>query len=451
MTEQPIYKDLNGKELFKFVLDNLKAMHLRGVVQVVESFNNPQDTYDTIHITGSNGKGSTANALKDVLVESGRTVGFYTSPHLIHPNERIRVNNKPISDEDFERIGKKILDRMDELGLYDPKRLSGVLPLVAYLYFAEQGVDIALIEVGIGGRTDMTNVINPLVSVITNVSLDHTEMLGKYIHEIAYNKGGIIKFKRPVVLGTDEEVTVKTISLITEQLQSQLYIRNRDFEVSSRALTQKGQTFVYTTLGNDGEHEKSLAVTLEGLHGEFQVDNMAGVLKTLEILNELGYNMSEEVILEGLRKSTWGGRFEYLNENVILDGSHNEAGILALHKTLTERHPNDEFVVVYSNIITKDYKTLIDFMDDNFKNIKEVIFTEVPTNKRLDCKELYLLSKQDTKMCVPIVLDALELAKKHAKNGEKILIFGSLYLATQVKLCIEEGFTFQGVGELALV
>ncbi|RUM89571.1 MAG: bifunctional folylpolyglutamate synthase/dihydrofolate synthase [Thermodesulfatator sp.] len=294
---------------------------------VLKALGDPQNSYPTIHVAGSNGKGSVCAAISSVLQEAGYKVGFYSSPHLFRLNERFRLNMTPVPDPE-------LLDLINEVGALAEAGFElsyfEFTTAMAFLWFARKGVQVAVMETGLGGRLDATNVIKPLVSVITNISLEHQTYLGDTIEAIAGEKAGIIKQNVPVILGNINSRAEPVITKRAMDKKSPLRRLGREFDVvlhqGSNLFDFSGQVFKL--------HRLSF-----GLHGRHQVENAAVAMATLEILREKGFDLPENIVQKGIKNTAWPGRTELLtNEKVavLLDGAHNEAGVEALLKFLKD-------------------------------------------------------------------------------------------------------------------
>ena len=265
---------------------------LERIFQACKSLGHPERQFRSIHIAGTNGKGSIIAMLHSVLMEAGYKVGRFTSPHLIRVNERFVIGEEEIADEELEEILAPLLTKE---GIRGSLTFFELCTLVAFLYFAKHQVDIALIEVGLGGRLDSTNIITPLISVITEISLDHIEILGPDLASIAREKGGIIKYKTPVVCGTSDPLARKVIEEIAIEKEAPIY----------PVQTPK------TLLGGffDWKKYRKLQTNLLGAH---QIRNAGIALTTLEILVDKGYLIREQSIRRGLISVKWPGRLEWL-------------------------------------------------------------------------------------------------------------------------------------------
>lgn len=298
---------------------------LERISAILNLLGNPQDKLKCIHVAGTNGKGSVCAMTSSVLAQKYK-VGLFTSPHIFEYTERIQINGKQISKENFANLLERILNLADQNEIHLTE--FEILTAMAFCYFAEQNVDFVVMEVGLGGRLDSTNVIkNPLCSVITHIDLDHTERLGKTIEEIASEKAGIIKNNCPVVV-SENNLGLPVIEKVTRQNHAKL-IKTKTLE----------------TLPD------------MALKGEFQKENLSLVLKVLDVLN---LELSQENIQTGLKSTKHPCRFEYIKEkNLIIDGSHNPNGTVLLRKSLEENFPNQNYKFIFGCLRNKDYPQMV--------------------------------------------------------------------------------------------
>jgi dihydrofolate synthase / folylpolyglutamate synthase len=328
--------NIADREFFgmKLGLENTKA--------ILKRLKNPEKQFSSIHIAGTNGKGSTAAMLASILKEAGYKVGLFTSPHLVDVRERFQINGEMISEAGLEKLSDEI--RHCEQSEAIPLTFFEFVTALAFLYFARSKVDIAVIETGMGGRLDATNVITPEVSVITNVAMDHAQHLGDTLEKIAFEKAGIIKKGVPVVCG--EEFV--------------LYLP--PFLPLSPALSPKG--------------ERVLKV---GLLGEHQQENASLALQAIQCLNKSGkWKISDEAIQSGLENVKFPGRLEYIKPNILLDGAHNPAAMRTLREYLEENHAEDKIQLIIGMMEDKA-------VDDILKEILPVadkVIVTAPKSKR---------------------------------------------------------------------
>lgn len=405
---------------------------LERVKKVLSYFDNPQDKIDYIHVGGSNGKGSTVAFLNSILVNAGYKVGRYVSPPMIHFNERFSINNTPISTKEL----KSIVDMLNDYLLnpktevdFDEPSFFEIITIIAFIYFYRKNVDIGILEVGLGGRLDATNVIkSPLVSVITNISFEHADILGPKIEDIAYEKAGIIKENRPVITASNNSKVIKVFKTIAEEKKSEITILNIDNKYKVR---DKNLDFQIIDLELDGISYKNLKIKILGTH---QIYNSVLALKTLALLPD-HYKIDEKSIYSGLRKCRWPGRLEVVNRNpdIILDGAHNEDGMKILVRFLKENVDNDKKIIFLISILKdKNYKSMLKMLKSLDNDIKLLITTN--QNKRsLDAKvianEANNLKIQNK--VIYNLYDAVKEAKKILNINDLLCITGSLYTVSE--------------------
>ena len=402
-TYKKIKEDLTSKDKFHIKLG------LERVSEVLELLGNPQDKIKTIHIAGTNGKGSTSAMLAKILENSGYNVGLFTSPHLIKYNERIKISSKDISDEDLSELLEKVnlLATQNEIVLTEFEALT----VVAFLHFQQKKIDIAIIEVGLGGRLDATNVIVPLVEIITSISLDHTERLGDSIEKIASEKAGIIKPKS-IVITNSNNAGLDTIKKISLDNDSKLIIAPEAEYVS------------YKNGINEIKIENKIYQT--NLFGDFQGDNLSLVLKCLEVLPEKGFEIKN--LNESLLNIYWPARMQFLKTNVILDGAHNPAAAKALRRTLDKNFPTQKRVWFFGALKNKDFKENIKIL---FSPEDVVYFVEFEAPN--SCKSLDFIDVYSSKSAFFIdIMQFFRIYDNIINNNNLTIICGSLYLAGQI-------------------
>lgn len=320
---------------------------LERISELLYRLGNPQKNLKVIHIAGTNGKGSVSRYIYEILRDGGYSVGIYTSPYLEVFNERIEVDDIYIPDDSLERLLEKVTQIAKEIeadGKDVPTEFD-IITAVAFMYFREKNVDYVVLEVGLGGRLDSTNIVeSPLISVITSISLDHTDRIGKTVEEIAFEKGGIIKNNIPVVIGKLPKEAQKVIEEKAEETNSEVILAGGEYNVKELGLS--GSKFFLDILGksvnevNLKEHLSTKGEAFEiSMIGRHQVDNSVVAIRTVEKLIEDG-KVALDIfnIKNGILKSKNKGRFEvienYTNPKIILDGAHNEAGMMSFADTL---------------------------------------------------------------------------------------------------------------------
>jgi len=401
-----------------FGLDNIKW--------ILSVIGNPHEFLKTVHIGGTNGKGSIAAMLSHILKAAGYKVGKYTSPHLISFTERITINEERITDVEVSDLVDSIRQNLDAV---DPKRTFTFFDFttaLAFEYFRKNNVDIALIEVGLGGRLDSTNVLNPLISVITNVAFDHMDYLGEDILRIAREKAGIIKKGVPVVTGA-KDLPARIIEETAKMNDCSVYIMGRDFSYERK----ETQTMSYSGLSI------KLNDVFVNLKGDHQLGNAAIALCTAELLSMLGFGMDQREVYAGLSQVTWPGRLQIIKEKptIILDGAHNVDGIRTLVNFLKKQFPDRKRLLIFGVMKDKEYEKML---EELLPSVDEVIFTS-STNERA-------LLPESMKKFAPkavIVKDAaraLKKVKSMSEENDVIIITGSLYLIGECMAIIDDVF-----------
>ena len=426
---------MNYQEAISY-LEGLKIFGIRlgltRIERLLELLDMPQDRYRTIHVTGTNGKGSVSAMVEGVLRRSGIHTGFYSSPHLVSYTERIRVDGQNISEQDFAEgmtVIRAKIEMMLAEGAECPTQFE-VLTALGFYYFAKCQVECAVIEVGLGGTHDSTNVITPEVSVITNVTMEHADKLGGTLHSIAENKAGIIKEGVPVVTAAKGE-PLEVIRTVAEQKSADIFVAGEDF--CSQFLSCDGRTqkleFTSELLGIDHEPYE---LHLLGVH---QVENSAVALMTIRLLHNIDERLTMTTVREALRLVSWPARFERLDlgqQAIVIDGAHNPAGMRALRESLDEIFPAEERVLLLGILKDKDIDTMLDIL----LRPNDTVVVTVPQSERAD-------SAADlSRRVAPAVqhVEAFENNKEalnralELANGEKLLVIaGSLYLVGGVR------------------
>lgn len=398
-------------ELYSYSLFGIK-LGLENIQKICDYLGNPEKKYKIIHITGTNGKGSTSTIMETVLLEAGYSVGKYTSPHILKFNERIRVNREDISDENIARVYEKVKIAVKEIGI--TPTFFEVTTAMMFLYFADKKVDYAVLEVGMGGRYDATNVADGDICIITNVSLDHTEYLGKTIYDIALEKAGIIKEKSVVIAGDNNEDFVK--ALYTKK--SEIINTAEKYKDVKYKLDFKN----FITEIEIGENRYNLS-----LFGDYQVKNFLCAYEGLKILG-----IDEKIIQKAVSKVKWQCRFEIFSKNplTILEGAHNIDGINNLKKILVHEYKKDEITMVISILKDKKVKEMLEVCE-SFSD--DIILTSLEENPRGISGDM-LFKYTDKNKIFRVENDmkkAYELAIK--SNRKIIVVCGSFYTCERFK------------------
>ncbi len=393
-SQLPMYQQ-QGKAAYKVDLSNtvLLATHLK----------NPENQFKSIHVAGTNGKGSTSHMLAAVLQESGYTVGLYTSPHLKDFRERIKINGNEISKEfviDFIKQNKTFFET-HSLSFFE------MTVGMAFDYFAKQQVDIAIIEVGLGGRLDSTNIIIPEVSVITNIGLDHTQFLGNTLHAIAEEKGGIIKKNIPVVIGETQDETKSVFNRIAAEASSSIYYADQ---------------LITTSYKSD-------------LKGSYQEKNIKTVLQTISVLQKQNWKISQSNIEKGLQQVVKNtglkGRWQILKEDpkVICDTAHNKEGLVYVMKQLEEEDYN-ALHIVFGVVNDKDLDSIITLLPKNATYY--FCKPNIPRGKNAEELFTYFKEKNYVGNAYDSVNEAYKQALKSAKKNDVIYVGGSTFVVAEI-------------------
>lgn len=392
--------------------------------EILRRLGNPQEQFKAIHIAGTNGKGSTAAMLDAVLSEAGYRTGRYTSPHLVTYRERLVVAGEIISREQLAALVNEIKPVLEEVSAagFGPPTEFEVLTALAFQFFAREKVEFAIVEVGMGGRFDATNVLNPLLSIITHLALDHREYLGDTLEKIAFEKAGIIKPGVPVVIGSQEAAIEDYLMAVAKERQSRFKLVSR-YRLDGLAVSETGTEFTVTGFLNE-----KLRINL-GLVGGHQAINCLNVLAGLELLHNTGAPLSKGVIAKGLTKAKWPGRLERIESvfplKLYLDGAHNPDGARALTESIKAIFPGRKVTLLIGILNNRPLKEMAGVLAEI---AGQVIVTEVPDPKTANIAELAGIFKD---YGLPVIVEpsperALELLKTTA--GEVALATGSLYL-----------------------
>lgn len=392
---------------------------LRRITKLLTVLGNPQNKTPSIIIGGTNGKGSVSASIASILISQGYKSGLYTSPHLIRVSERIKINDEEIHIDVLSELILEIKKISSQL-LEEPSYFE-VLTICAFLYFAENKVDFAVLEVGMGGRWDATNVATPLLSVITNVSKDHTNFLGNTIGEIAFEKAGIIKQRVPVVTGAKGEA-LEIIETVAHEKYAPLRIMGRNF----RTTGESTENFSYFGMIWNLHHLKY------ALPGSYQIENASVAICALESLSLFyAIKIKEDNLRKGLSSVKWEGRMEFLRENpvIILDGAHNTDGARALRESLQMIFPREKFVFLIGMLCDKDHKG---YLCEISKIAKHIIITNVPSDRGIKAEELAKITIHFLKQ-VDVINNFEEAYRTVETLSIPVCITGSLYLVGAIK------------------
>ena len=414
-----------------------KIFNLRGGIidlrldrmrQALALFNHPENQFPSLHIAGTNGKGSTAALLHNILQQAGYRTALYTSPHLESFTERIRIGHEEIAQAEVVSFADEIWQRTAEANV--PLTFFEFITVMAFIYFARNRVDVAVVEVGLGGRLDATNVVTPLVSIITTIAKDHEAYLGPDELSIAREKGGIIKPRIPVICGKVSEPVTEVLQEIARLRESPAYFLGTSFSF----LLKNEQLFDYIGIK---QNLSGLALALRGRH---QLANASLALAALELVNE-HFPVPQAALRYGLETVRWPGRLEVISERplVILDGAHNPEGVRALADALIELRQGRKIKLLFATMADKEWQLMLEMLA---KLADEMIFTRVSMERSADPE---LLAKnipvpipsrviQDSQTALAALLD-------RAQPDDILVVAGSLYLLGEVRPRLSKSFS----------
>ncbi len=404
-------------------LDSLNVDTMRfgltAITDLLSRLGNPQNSYKIILIAGTNGKGSTAAMTSSILCSAGYKVGLYTSPHLVDVRERIVINGKKISLKEFNRTIAYVKDKKEQLVTY-----FEFLTAVAYVYFPRQKVDIAVLEVGLGGRLDATNVCKPMVSIITNIAFDHIDYLGNTLDSIAREKAGIIKQKGVCITAAKQKKVLEVLKNVCLRRRAKLYCLNSDIKIKKQKDGFLNYQGLYRNL-------KNLKIPLQGDH---QLSNAALALAAIELCTKKGFNIADTAIYAGLKNTHWEARLEVLQNQplFLLDGAHNPAGISVLCRSLKKDFSYRRLILIFGALADKDYSQMLQKI---VPLASIIILTQLKTKRAVPVNDIMETVK---KMGYPAIVtenvkQAIERAQALAKKQDLICATGSFYLAGEVK------------------
>lgn len=391
---------------------------------IMEKLNHPEKANKWVHIAGTNGKGSTLTFIRSSLEEVGYKTGTFTSPYIETFNERIGVNGIPVSDQMIVDLANRIKPIAEELEktVYGPPSEFEIITAMMFLCFAEyEPIDIGIIEVGLGGRLDSTNVLTPLISVITTIGMDHMEFLGNSIEQIAGEKAGIIKPGIPVISGVIQKEAQEVIINNAVRNNSNVAWLNKDFFIQNR-----GDEITFRT--SHGDEIPDITIGLLGIH---QLNNAAVAIKVLQYLNTFSsYEINQSAIKQGLKKAFWPGRMELLDVKpfIMLDGAHNPEGVKTFADSI-KTYPGHKKIIV-SILKDKNYQEMIALL----KTIPdtEILLTTFDYPRAMSDYEVTQIGTIEGISTNPNWKQALDDIKE-IKNDTKFFVTGSLYFISEVR------------------
>ena len=387
---------------------------LRRMQRAVDLLGNPEKTYPIIHVTGTNGKGSTIAFMRELFAAHGKKVGTFTSPHIISINDRICINGQPIADEDFIRTAnqvkemeKTLLETHDQLSFFE------LLTLIALLYFKEQDVDLVLLEVGIGGLLDTTNVVTGEIAVITSIGLDHQETLGESLEEIAEQKAGIFKAGKKAV-----------IAKLAPEAELVCQSKARELDVG---FYQAGQDFTLKA-GNFSSSLASFSRLEIGLEGTYQQENAALALQTfLLFMASREEGVEEELVRQALKETHWAGRLERIRPHIYLDGAHNLPALSRLVEFIQGKiHQGYQVHILFGALKRKDYQGMLGYLSEQLPQV-ELKVTGFDYQGSLEESDVSGYKLVDS------YRDFISEFEERANDQDLLFVTGSLYFISEVR------------------
>jgi dihydrofolate synthase/folylpolyglutamate synthase len=430
--------DYSLKRNFRYAEDKFDLARMREFMHLL---GDPQNDYQIIHVAGTKGKGSVSAMCASVLRAQGYKTGLYTSPHMVDFTERIQINGSHITKADLVEIVdefKLVTDRVPDITTFE------LTTALAFLYFSRCAVDFAVIEVGLGGRLDATNIVNPLIAVITSISYDHVKILGNTLSEIAGEKGGIIKPDIPVVIAPQNEEARIKFDDIAQANHAPTIQLGRDYLYAAEAHSLDGQTFLVWTpdeqslvdefiesAGRDIWSPMRLRIPLMGFH---QVENAATAYATLKTIEKFGVTLTQKAYREGFAKVKWPGRMEILRSHppLVIDSAHNRYSALKLRQAMDDYFPGLPIVLVFGASEDKDIDGMF---QELLPRVWRVIATQSSHPRSINADALVNLAHQFGRSAQAIlpIEDALAAALDEAGQESVVLVTGSIFVAAAVR------------------
>ena len=413
---------------------NVTTFNLARMKKLLVLLGNPHIKIHTVHIAGTKGKGSTATMLGKMLEANGYSVGLYTSPHLVHLHERIAVNSEMVSRSEMRELLNRVHGPVEKMSKTDAPTFFEIMTALAFMHFVDKSVDIAVIETGLGGRLDSTNVIQPQVVGITSLSIDHQHQLGLTIDSIAEEKAGVFKRGVPVVTVQQDPAAMRVLRSQAIAVEAPLSVTGSDIDFSHR----------FETSREDGPHTRICLTTPTSkfehlrvpLHGKHQAINCGLALAMLDKLKTVGYKIDNDKASIGLSKVSLAGRMEMIwdDPRIMIDAAHNAASIKALIHAIGQNIPYDSMVVIFGCNGDKDVRGMLQMLQ---YGADKVIFTRSNSARAMPPDELAeMYTEICGKMCqtASSLGQALKLAKSAVSKEDLICITGSFYLIGQAKV-----------------
>jgi dihydrofolate synthase/folylpolyglutamate synthase len=414
---------------------SVERFNLSRMNKFMSLLGNPHLQYDVIHVAGTKGKGSVCAMISSILAKAGYKVGFYSSPHMIDFCERIKVNNKNISRSDLVKVVSEMrskIKKVEKLSTFE------IITATAFQYFSNHRIKVGVIEVGMGGRLDATNIVNPLISIITPISYDHMKVLGKTIKKIAQEKAGIIKRSIPVILSPQSYTAKKTINQIALEKDSQVIDITKMYSFKQLEYSLQKQTFEIIPKTRRTHNNRELVYEIP-LIGDHQIKNAITAFACIEYLKQVGYEINDKAIKSGFSNVRWPGRFEIIHNNpcLIIDGAHNRDSFKKLVKIITKYLSGKEIVLIFGVSEDKEVNQMLKIVKPY---IKHIILTKSEHPRALGFDALKKIA--DEIMAGKYSLMAIEdiipfIFSKNTPNTVYIAS-GSIFIAGAIKQLLQE-------------
>jgi len=433
------YCHMNNKEnALKYLFglsETAIKLGLDNITKILKEFGNPHLQIPSVHIAGTNGKGSVAAMTDSICRKAGMKTGLFTSPHLIEFNERIRINGEPISMEELEKLIQLIQTKAHSLNIFPT--FFEFSTIIAFLHFAEQKTDINILETGLGGRLDATNVCLPEIAAITSIAKDHTQYLGEELNQIAFEKASIIKNQGTVLANVKNDSIYKTILDMANKKSAALFRLGEDFKVRAINKNVGGQEIEYQ------EENFKIASLQLPLLGKYQVENAGLALKICRYLSQRFPTINNEAYRNGIKSTKWPGRLEVCSQKplIVLDCAHNPSAVKNLTENLTEIFPTSGLKrVVFGVMQDKPYEEMLGILSEWANHI---ILVKPEGIRSADPEKLQSILRKQENLEVSVIPDtgnALQTVEFIAKDDDIVCITGSFHTVSEAKIYFEKSY-----------
>lgn len=408
------------KEKWQVKSDDVIKPGLAAIEEALSLVGNPEQTLRVVHLAGTNGKGSTLTFLEAIAQEHGLRVGKFMSPCIVDVHDQIQIAGQPITEAEMDRV----FQQMREAGLSGKLTDFELLTVAAFLHFVNGQVDIALIEAGMGGLLDSTNVVTPIVSIIPSIALEHTKFLGDTLESIARHKAGIIKQQRPVIMGDLPDEAKRVVDDVATQKNAPIFALNHHFAIEQAT---DGESYTNEV------QQFQIAKLTRSMKGTHQANNMAlAITAFLEVASVLGVSTDKTAIRQAVQKASILGRFEEIMPFVILDGAHNPASAEKLVETIQSEYPNEQITFVIGILADKDVQQILRLLEqvsDDF------YFVDFDNSRAMTAQQMLKLSHATSKTTL---VDYASFIQAQSHRQQRTIVSGSLYLLTEVRNRLKE-------------